>query len=132
MNKVFLIGNLANDPEYHVTANGTAVCRFALAVNRRFKNANGQRVADFHRIVAWRTTAENCRKYLAKGKKVAVVGELQNSSYTAQDGSKRVVTDVIADEVEFLSANQQAAASHRDDDMGGFEPVDVDDEELPF
>lgn len=104
MNKVILIGNLTRDPELGETSNGTAYCRFSIAVNRKFANADGERETDFFNIVAWRGLAENCGKFLAKGKKVAVVGELQNRSYEDNNGIKRFVTDVVAAEVEFLSA----------------------------
>ena len=100
MNKVFLIGNLTRDPELSETSNGTAYCRFTIAVSRNY----GDKETDFFNIVTWRGQAENCGKFLAKGKKVAVVGSLQNRSYEDKDGNKRTVTDIVASEVEFLSA----------------------------
>ena len=102
MNKVFLIGNLARDPECGTTQNGTEYCRFTLAVNRRFTDANGQRQADFLTVTAWRKLAEIAGKYLAKGRKCAVVGTIQTRSWE-QDGQKRYATDIIADEIEFLN-----------------------------
>ena len=102
MNKAILIGNLTRDPEYTTTASGIACCRFILAVQRRFANADGKREADFIPIIAWRQLAENCAKYLAKGRKVAIEGTIQTRSYDAQDGTKRYVTEIIADNVEFL------------------------------
>ena len=110
MNKCILIGNLTRDPELSQTSSGISVCKFGLAVNRNFTNANGEREADFFNIVTWRGLAENCSKYLAKGKKVAVSGQLQTSSYDADDGTKRFRTDVVADEVEFLSPQEKEAA----------------------
>lgn len=108
MNKAILIGNLTRDPESRTTSSGVAVCTFTIAVNRRFVNQQtGQREADFLSIVTWRQTAENCAKYLAKGRKVGVVGTIQTRSYDAQDGTKRYVTEIVADEVEFLSPAQQ-------------------------
>ena len=103
MNKCILIGNLTKDPELTTTSNGVAVCRFAIAVTRDYANAEGNREADFFNITVWRGRAENCGKYLKKGNKVAIVGSLQTRSYEDKDGIKRTVTDVIANEVEFLT-----------------------------
>ena len=145
MNKAILIGNLANDPESRTTQSGIAQCTFRLAVQRRFANAQGVREADFLTIVCWRQTAELCARYLSKGRKVAVEGSIQTRSYDAQDGTKRYVTEIVADNVEFLGSRdegsrggdyapaapapaaprQQAAPAN-----GGF--TEVDDDELPF
>lgn len=152
MNKVFLIGNLTKDPEMRSTQSGVAVCNFSIAVNRRFRNPQtGQQETDFLNIVAWRQLAELCSKYLAKGRKIAVTGSIQIRTYEAKDGSKRTAWDIVADEVEFLSPqNQQSStqsapgayttAASKDsgtayvpqphNDFGGF--TQVDDEELPF
>lgn len=150
MNKVFLIGNLTKDPEMRSTQSGVAVCNFSIEVNRRFKNANGEHETDFLNIVAWRQLAELCAKYLVKGRKVAIAGSIQTRTYEAKDGSKRTTFDIVADEVEFLSANQKggaqsmpgayttavskdsgtAYAPQPHNDFGGF--TQVDDEELPF
>ena len=108
MNKVILIGNLAADPELKRTQSDIAVCTFRLAVQRKFTNQQGIREADFFNIVAWRQTAEVCARYLLKGRKCAVVGNLQTRSYDAKDGTKRTVVEVVADEVEFLTPQQQA------------------------
>ena len=140
MNKAILIGNLANDPESRTTASGVSVCQFRLAVQRRFANQQGVREADFFNIVAWRQTAELCARYLSKGRKVAVEGSIQNRSYDAQDGSKRYVTEIVADNVEFLGSPQgdrprgenpppPSEPSGYAPDADGF--TDVDDE-LPF
>lgn len=106
MNKVFLIGNLTRDPEMRVTPSGASVCSFSLAVNRR-GSQQGQREADFYHINAWRERGENCYKYLKKGNKCAVVGNLILRTYDGNDGQKRTVLDVTADEVEFLTPQQQ-------------------------
>lgn len=103
MNKVILVGNLTRDPELSETPGGVAVCRFAIAVTRDYANSDGTRETDFFNITVWRGRAENCGKYLKKGNKVAVVGSLQNRSYEDKDGIKRNVTDVVANEVEFLT-----------------------------
>lgn len=108
INRVILIGNVVRDPELRTTQGGASVCNFTIAVNRRPKKDSGDQQADFIPIVAWRQLAELCGKYLEKGKKCAVVGSLQTRSYEAQDGSKRYVTEVMADEVEFLGGKGQA------------------------
>ena len=135
MNVCHLIGNLANDPEARTTQSGLMQCSFRLAVQRRFKGADGQRETDFINIVAWRQTAELCAKYLAKGRKVAVTGSLQMRSYQAQDGQKRTVAEVVADNVEFLTsarevAEQAQSAPQNAHQMGFTEVEDTDD--LPF
>ena len=103
MNKVFLIGNLTRDPEMRATSAGVSVCNFSIAVNRRFRNQNGQQETDFFNIVAWRQLGELCGKYLMKGRKVAVSGSIQTRTYEAQDGTRRNAFDIVADEVEFLT-----------------------------
>ena len=123
MNKAFLTGNLANDPEAFTTQSGVSRSTFRLAVQRPRKNADGKRDADFLTIVAWRQTADFCNKYLAKGRKVAVEGTIQTRSYDAQDGSKRFVTEIIADRVEALTVANPTAED-------GFK--EVDDEQLPW
>lgn len=128
MNKITLIGNLTRDVEMRHTGSGIPVCSFSVAVNRRFKDAEGKVVTDFFTIVAWRGLAENCAKYLGKGKKVAVVGELNNRSYEDKDGSKRYITEIVADEVEFLSPRTTTEAAPPD--MSGF--TEIPDDELPF
>ena len=99
MNKVILVGNLTRDPELAQTPSGISVCKFSIAVNRDYTNANGERDADFINIVTWRNLADNCAKYLVKGSKVAVCGSLQTSSYEDRNGEKRYRTDVVADNV---------------------------------
>ena len=106
MNKTILIGNLTRDPELTETPSGVAVCKFSIAVSRDYADADGNRETDFFNITVWRGRAENCGKYLKKGNKVAIVGKLQNRSYEDKDGVKRTVTDIIADEVEFLTPKQ--------------------------
>ena len=139
MNKVMLIGNLTKDPDTRTTPSGAVVSQFTLAVNRRFVNKDGKREADFINVVAWRQTAELCARYLAKGRKACVAGQLQTRSYDAQDGSKRYVTEVIADEVEFLSPVTTASAPPPEEPPAADEPhvprtgfAEVDDDELPF
>ena len=136
MNKVILVGNLSKDPELTTTNGGVSVCRFALAVQRRFQNSEGERDADFINIVVWRAQAENCHKFLKKGSKCGIVGRLQTSSYEGQDGAKRYVTEVVADEVEFLSTRSAGSDNGVVDDkpvskkVAELEPID--DDSLPF
>lgn len=128
MNKITLIGNLTADPVLRSTQSGTSVCSFTLAVNRRFPGPDGQKQTDFFTVVTWRQQAENCSKYLAKGNKVAVIGELQARTYQAKDGTTRMSLDVQADEVEFLSPREEQRPSPADPNT--FEDVSSDD--LPF
>ena len=132
MNKVILVGNLTKDPELTTTTSGVSVCRFTIAVSRRYVGASGERETDFINIVVWRGQAENCHKYLKKGSKCGVVGTLQTRSYDAQDGSKRYVTEVVADEVEFISTNRTTEAAGREpvEDVAELKPID--DDSLPF
>lgn len=105
MNKVFLIGNLTKDPELSTTSNNLSVCKFTIAVTRRFNSGtDGGKEADFFPIICWRGQAENCGRYLRKGSKVGICGSVQIRNYEAGDGSRRYVTEVIADEVQFLSS----------------------------
>jgi len=112
MNKVFLVGNLTKDPELSTTTSGISVCKFSLAINRRFTNAAGEREVDFINIVVWRQQGENCAKFLKKGSKAAVVGSMQTRTYETQAGEKRYVTEVVADEVEFLSSKNESGSSY--------------------
>lgn len=144
MNKVILIGNLAADPESRTTQSGIAQCTLRLAVQRNFVNQQGVRETDFFTVICWRKTAEFCSRYLSKGRKIAVEGSLQTRSYDAQDGSKRYVTEVIADNVEFVGSRPSEGGQARTDNpppppppapsgsapSGGF--TEVDDDELPF
>lgn len=140
MNKVILIGNLSKDPELATTNGGVSVCRFTIAVQRRFQNAEGEREADFINVVVWRGQAENCHRFLKKGSKCAVVGRIQTSSYEAQDGTKRYVTEVIADEVEFVGArpkdeegvsfSKETSNASSQKQVAELEPID--DDSLPF
>lgn len=130
MNKVILIGNLTKDPELNTTPSGVSVCKFSIAVQRRFVNSEGEREADFLNIVAWRGLGENCHKYLRKGSKAAVVGNIQTRSYDAEDGTKRYVTEIIADEVEFVGTKRTEETG--EEEKPELTPVEVDDNSLPF
>ena len=126
MNKVIISGRLARDPEMRYTTSGKAVASFNLAVNRR-RSANDQQTADFIPVVAWEKLAEICGNNLIKGSQVLVEGRMQIRSYEAQDGSKRYVTEVVANEIEFIGPKPSKAQA----DTGGFggQPVE---EEIPF
>ena len=157
MNKVFLIGRLTRDPELRYTGNNTAVASFSIAVNRNFTNQSGEREADFINIVVWRKQAENVKNYLTQGSQVAIDGRIQTRSYNDADGKKRYVTEVVADNVEFLGSkgsnsqgNNTSSASTEPTpyDFGGNEQtttavdsnpfadfgssIEISDDELPF
>lgn len=130
MQKITIIGNLTHDPETRSTTNGVTVCSFTVAVDRKFKDQSGERVTDFFRVNAWRALGDTCSRWLSKGKRVAVVGELQARTYEAKDGKTRLSLDVQADEVEFLSPKE------KQDDAEPADPVpqmqDVIGDEIPF
>ncbi len=148
MNKVVLVGNLARNPEMRTTQSGIACCNFTVAISRKYSNQQtGQREADFINCVAWRQTAEFVQKYFSKGNKIGLSGSLQARSYDARDGSKRYVTEVLVDDVEFVApksdgqqitapaaprpfAAQPQCAEQTRMDTSGF--TQVDDDELPF
>ena len=133
MNKVILIGNLASKPEAFTTQSGIVRSTFKIAVQRRFTNAQGVREADFLPVIAWRQTAEFCNKYLDKGRKVAVEGSIQTRSYDAQDGSKRYVTEIIADSVEALGSPKDSRPADTPNEAPKPEEFqEVDDDGLPF
>lgn len=141
MNKVIVTGRLTADPESRKTQSGISQCTMRIAVQRRVKDASGNYPADFFTIVAWRQTAESCAQYLSKGRMVAVEGSLQTRSYEAQDGSKRNVTEIIADHVEFIggykdnsesTANAEVKTEPAPPTPLSSEFTDFDDDELPF
>lgn len=140
MNKVILIGNLTRDPELSTTTSGVPMCRIGIAVNRNYSNANGERETDFFNITAWRGLAERCGKYLVKGNKVGIVASLQTRSYEV-NGEKRYATDIVADDVEFLTPRNSSGGSNYSGDSAPSAPVEpakvtelepVEDTDLPF
>ena len=112
MNRVFLIGRLTRDPELRYTGSNLPVATFSLAVNRNFSNQNGEREADFINIVVWRKQAENCKNYLKQGSQCAVEGRLQTRTYDDPNGQKRYITEVVADNVEFLGSKNSSSDSN--------------------
>ena len=135
MNKVILSGNLTRDPEAGQTNSGISYCRFTVAVQRRFANADGEREADFLNCTAWRQTAEFISKYFKKGSKICVVGSIQTRSYDGQDGQRKFSTDIVVDEAEFAGSKSDNG-SNEGGNVGSakpqakLEPVEEDD--LPF
>ena len=145
MNKVFLMGRLAADPEMRQTPSGTAVTTFTIAVNRRFSK-DGQTQADFIRCTAWRQQAEFICKYFQKGAMIAVVGNLQSRSWENQEGKRQYSTDVVVDEVYFTGSKSDSQGSSEgyyapqpkaEDSFGdldgmGFHTMDGSEDDLPF
>ena len=152
MNKVFLIGRLTRDPELRYTSSNLPVASFTVAVNRSYTNQAGEREADFINVVVWRKQAENIKNYLKQGSQIAIDGRIQTRSYDDSEGKKRYVTEVVADNVQFLdskgSKNDDAGmpvtpSSFTDDsqpttdvksdpfaDFGS--SIEINDDELPF
>lgn len=140
MNKAMIIGNLTRDPELRTTASGLSVCQFTVAVGRSFSKDKDE--ADFIPVVTWRGLADNCGRYLTKGSKVAVSGRIQTRSYDDNNGNRRYVTEIIADDVEFLTPKGQSGQRGDnvppppsddglfEDEKSDFEPLD--DEQMPF
>lgn len=124
MNRLFIIGNATKDSELRTTPQGKNVCSFTVAVNRR-KRAEGQQETDYFRVSAWDQLAENCGKYVTKGKKVAVVGSVSVRTYTTQDGKTGASLEVVASEVEFLSPKSETV-----DPQTGMQKVEPDG--LPY
>lgn len=132
MNKVVLIGRLTKDPELKFTpGKGTAVTTFTLAINRRFSK-DGQQEADFIPIVVWGKIAESSANYLTKGKLAGVAGRIQTRSYEAKDGSRRYVTEVVADEVQFLEWGDKKPVTQSSNDDYGDDVTPVDEGDIPF
>lgn len=147
MNKVVLVGRLAREPELRTTQSGTPVVSFTVACDRRFARQGEERQADFISCVAWNKTAEFVSRYFTKGMRIALDGRIQTRSYDDQNGNKRYVTEVIAEDVEFAqSKNEGVGGSYQapaysapqapvapqapSSDIDGFIPVE--EEDLPF
>jgi len=136
MNSLHIIGNLTRDPELRTTPSGATVCSFTVAVNRRKTQNNQQPEADYFRVSAWNKLGENCSKYLAKGRKVSVVGAVSVNTYQGQDGKTYANLNVMANEVEFLSSRNDEPGTGQPqeapvyDAQSGMMVVETD--ELPF
>jgi single-strand DNA-binding protein len=139
LNKVILIGHLTADPELKQTPNGVSTCRFSIGVSRKYTKQGEQPKSDFPQIVAWRNTAEFIAKYFKKGNAICIVGQIQTDTYEAQDGSKRYVTEVVAEEANFVEKKSDSAPAPASapaytapaQQSANFEEV-KDDGDLPF
>ncbi len=142
LNQVIIAGRMVADPELKKTQSNVSVCSFRVAVQREFKDANGQYPADFLNVTAWRQSAELVAQYFRKGSSIAVVGSIQTREYTDQQGNKRYATEIIADKVRFVdsksdgepapaSAPAQAAQDTAPVAVPNYEPLKSDDD-LPF
>jgi single-strand DNA-binding protein len=132
VNRIVLVGRLAQEPELRYTQTGIAVTKFAIAVNRPLLNQQGQREADFIDIVVWRNQAENCANYLSKGRLVGVDGRLQIRSYETADGQRRRVAEVVADRVEFLDRAKDTGEGSDDTGRQQTEDDNSFPDEVPF
>lgn len=131
MNKAILVGRLTKDVELRTTPSGVSTCTFTVAVNRRFKNSEGSYDADFINCVAWRQSAEFAAKYFKRGDWIGVSGSIQTRNYE-KDGHKVYVTEINAEEIDFVSNKNNSSAPAENFDMTGFEPIPDDDTDLPF
>lgn len=132
MNNCSIVGNLTADPQHRTTQSGVSVCSFTVAVNRRGAK-DGQPQADFFRVTAWRGLADNCAKWLVKGKKVGVTGSISASAYMGNDGKPHASLDLNADDVEFLTPASETPTKAPEAPQkapSGF--VDVTGEQIPF
>lgn len=157
MNRVVLVGRLTRDPDLRYTPNGVAVANFRIAIDRPFSNQQGNRDADFINCVVWRRAAENLATYMKKGSMIGVDGRIQSRSFEGRDGNTVFVTEVVADNIQFLES--KGASQSRDQQPSGFqpnqnqnqnqnqttqtqtnenpfkdngEPIDISDDDLPF
>lgn len=133
MNKVELIGRLTKEPEIRLTPNQVQFCGFTLAVDRRFKDANGQRQADFINCLAWKQTAVFIQKYFHKGNRIGIVGSIQTRSYEDQNGQKKFITEVIVDEVYFVESQNNAQSTQPTQaNVAPTAPIEETTSDLPF
>lgn len=136
MNKVYETGRLTRDPELHYTNSGIAVCNFHIAVDREYKSEDPNAPkAIFVPVVAWRNLAEIVANNLKKGRKILVEGKLEVSTYNAEDGSRRYVTNIVADKIEFMDypkKTPEGNPSGIDAGVGTDPPANIPDEEVPF
>lgn len=126
VNKVFLMGNVGNDPEMLTTKSGNKVCRMSVATSEQWTDKQGEKQerTDWHKVISWNRLAELCAQYVSKGSMVHVEGRIENRSWEDDNGQKRYATEVIAQNVRFVKTNKNATGS----ETGTFDP----DEDLPF
>ncbi|MFT9848372.1 single-stranded DNA-binding protein [Aneurinibacillus sp. REN35] len=150
INRVVLLGRLTKDPELRYTQSGTAVGTFTLAVDRRVTNQQGERETDFIPVVVWSKQAELCAQYLSKGRQTAVEGRIQVRNYENNEGRRVYVTEVVAENVQFLGGGQGSGdfaqgspaagegrrpsrnAQHENPFADDQRPIDISDDDLPF
>ena len=149
MNKVILMGRLTRDPELSYTTNtNTAVCKFTLAVNRRFARPTDEVRADFFPIITWTKTAEFCSKYFKKGQQVAIIGRVETRNWVDQEGKKHYVTEIIGEEAYFAEGRKSAEGAElfnnvannegaqgavaSNESNNGFYAIDDEEDDLPF
>lgn len=128
LNRIVVVGRLTRDVDMRTTQDGTAVANFTVAVDRNFTNARGEKETDFIPVVVWRGLAETCARFLSKGKLVAAEGRLQVRTYEANDGSKRTISEIVADNVQFLTPKQEPSQIP-ESDLTEMSPLDDD---IPF
>ena len=112
MNKAILIGRLTRDPELRYTSSGRAVCQFSIAISRNYTNQQGQRDTDFINCVVWDKQAENLAKYITKGRLIAVDGRIQTRNYDNNEGKKVYVTEVLANNIQFLESKNSGQGNN--------------------
>lgn len=134
MNNVTLVGRFTRDPELRQTQSGLSVTKFTIAVDRRFKDQNGEYGADFISCTAWRQTAEFIAKYFQKGQRIGIIGNIQTGSYDHQDGHKVYTTDVVVDQAHFVESKRDDYGQNRDTNSfnDSFTSSPSDDTSLPF
>ena len=133
MNRVEIIGNLVRDVELNKTSSGVAVAKVSIAVNRKYKDEEGNKITDFFNVVAWRGLAENIAKYCSKGSKVFIAGELQNRSWEKEDGTKAYITEIVASECEFLDTKKTGDNTEiKEEPKAELTPIEDNGDDLPF
>lgn len=144
INNVVLVGRMTKDADLRYTEQGQAVATLTLAVNRNFKNQNGEREADFINIVIWRQQAENLASWAKKGALIGITGRIQTRNYENQQGQRVYVTEVVADSFQLLEARQNQNGqgqsgnnavpdfSRNESSFGNSNPMDISDDDLPF
>lgn len=131
INNVVLVGRMTRDAELRYTPSNQAVATFTLAVNRNFKNQDGEREADFVNVVIWRQQAENLANWAKKGALIGITGRIQTRSYDNQQGQRVYVTEVVAESFQLLESRGQQSNS-QDSSFGNSSSMDIQDEDLPF
>src|SRR5699024_1283702 len=133
MNSIHIVGRLTKDVSLKYTQNGVAVANFTVAVNRQFKNANGEREADFINVVQFRKGAELTAQYMSKGSQIGVTGRIQTRNYENNEGKRVYVTEVVAENVQFLDSKKSSEPKQETNPLEeAGSPIDISDSDLPF